>query len=444
MVRGIASMVYGKGVVAVIQLITVPVLALHWGVHLFGQWLMLSTIPSFLAASDLGFGTAAGIRIIGEVARGEEDEALHTFQSALLVIFACTFAIAIFGLALLQVVPDRWIALDDGLDGAAARQVLGLLILYGFVALQGGLFGGVLRAHHAFARQTMTDATIQLVEGGVVIGAALLDRGPVVAAASLLAVRSAGVLAQVGMAKGHAHWLQLGFGHASRERAGALLRPALGAMMLPMATAGYLQGTALAVGAAAGAAAVPVYTSLRTLSRLVLQILMAINLPFLPEFAAEFARGNRDWVLRAAGAIGSFNALIGVAGAVALALSGPWLIHWWTAGTITPPPAMIWLTAGAIAASSTWNPLSNLLLAVNRHARFTVWYAAASAAAVVLTYVLVRQFGLTGAGLANLCLDAAVLTFAWYFVRREIGAVRFGWQALGMFTPRLMARLSRR
>ena len=432
---GIASMAYGKSVTALIQLAKVPVLATAWGVELFGHWLLLSTVPAFLVASDFGYGTAAGNRLIGEVANGETDQALTTFQSALITILGCSLAVAIVSFGLAATLPGSIFGSTAASDGEDSRRIVLVLIGYGLIGLQGSLFSSVLRAHGAFARSTSFEATVQLGEGLAVILVAMAGKPPLTAALALFGVRTAGVLGHILMARFQAPWLQLGFKAADRARAREMLSPAIAAMMLPLSNAAYLQGTALAVGAAAGAAAVPIYTTLRTLSRVVLQLLMTINLPILPEFTSEFSKGNRDWVMRAAGGIGSFNALIGLIGALGIGLFGDWLLVHWTRGTISAPSAMIWLTAAAIAASTTWNPLSNLLLAVNRHERFTYWYMAASIAAIGLTYFSVRQFGVTGAALVNLGLDLLMLICAVGMVRQIVGRLPFGWRAMTTLLP---------
>lgn len=435
LVLGVISMAYGKFVSAAIQLAMVPALVTAWGVALFGQWLMLATIPAFLAASDFGMGTAAGNRMIGEVARSEEAEALTTFQSGFWSILLCTGFIGSLALLAVNLIPDRLLALDAGMSGAEAREVLIVLILFGLLALQGSLFMAVMRAQGAFARSTTWEATVQLGEGGAVIAVALLGQPPLHAAFAYLAVRSVGVAGHVILARHHSPWLKIGAQRFNLAHAREMLRPALAAMMLPLSTAGLLQGTALAVGAAAGAAAVPVFTSLRTLSRVVLQVLMTVNLPILPEFTGQFARGNRAWIAKATAGIASFNALAGLAGALALGLLGEWLLAWWTRGAISAPQAMIWLTAAAIAVNTLWNPMSNLLLAVNRHLGFANVYVLASLTTVGLTYHAVDHFGVTGAAAAILLMDLLMLAVVTRLVRRHIGEFEFGWQALLMLLP---------
>ena len=441
--RGVLSMGYGKVVVAVIQLAMVPVLATAWGLPLYGQWLLLSTVPIFLAAGDFGFGSAAGNRLIGEVARDDTEAARITFQSAQAVILGCSATILALVLAVCFLLPDHLLAVSNGMDAGAARAVLIVLCVFGVVAMQSNLFMAAMRAHGAFALSTTFEATVQLTEGLAVIAVALSGGTPLEAAVAYLLVRSIGVAGHVLLARRRAKWLILGFKFASRVRMSELLRPALAAMMLPLAQAGYLQGTALAVGAAAGAAIVPIFTSVRTLSRVGLQFLMAITLPILPEFTAEHARGNLPWLKKVTGGITTLNAVIGTIAAVVLIFAGQPLLSWWTKGAIAAPQAMIALTAAALVAGAVWNPLSYFLLAVNRHEGFTYTFAIAAIAAIFLSYVLVRQWGVTGAAAVNLLLDLAMLVCVVFQVRRLTGPFPLGASALGVLVPQRWERAFR-
>src|SRR5579862_5551795 len=44
----------------IIQLIQVPVFLHFWSVPLYGEWMIVNSIPSYLAFSNIGFGSVAG------------------------------------------------------------------------------------------------------------------------------------------------------------------------------------------------------------------------------------------------------------------------------------------------------------------------------------------------------------------------------------------------
>ena len=422
-IRGVLAMGYGKAVVALIQLAMVPALATAWGLPLYGQWLLLATVPVFLAAGDFGFGSAAGNRLIGEVARDDIEAAKITFHSALAVVVGCSSTIFVLVIAICELLPDEALTVSGGMDGGSARSVLIVLSAYGVISMQSSLFMAAMRAHGAFALSTSFEATVQLTEGLVVIAIVMAGGTPLHAAFGYVSVRSVGVAGHITLAIRRADWLGLSFRQLQRSRVSELLRPSLAAMLLPFAQAAYLQGTALAVGLAAGAAAVPIFTSLRTLSRVGLQFLLAFNMPILPEFTAEYARNNFSWTKKIVGAFTTLNAAVGSIAALILLLMGNSLLDWWTRGAIDAPQAMIGLTAAGLLASAVWNPMSYFLLAVNRHEGFTYVFGAAACAAVMLSYALVRHFGVTGAAFANLLLEIFMLVCVFLQLRTLTGPI---------------------
>src|SRR5580704_12815917 len=82
LIRGFGATALGPVVTAIIQLGTVPLLLHAWGAAKYGDWLLLSAVPSYLGLSDMGFGTASGSDMTMRVAAGDREGALRTFQSS--------------------------------------------------------------------------------------------------------------------------------------------------------------------------------------------------------------------------------------------------------------------------------------------------------------------------------------------------------------------------
>src|SRR2546426_46998 len=96
LLKGFGASLYGQAVVIVIQLAGVPILLRHWQTQLYGEWLILFAIPSYLSMTDLGFSQSAGNDMTARVARGDRVGALGLFQSLL----ALVFFLAVVGLLL--------------------------------------------------------------------------------------------------------------------------------------------------------------------------------------------------------------------------------------------------------------------------------------------------------------------------------------------------------
>jgi O-antigen/teichoic acid export membrane protein len=419
----VAGVAYGKLVLAFVQLVLIPMLALHWGLALYGQWIMLTTIPSFLMMSDFGFGTAASTRIMAELARGEEDAALQTFQSAWALILALTAVVAVLIVLGCALVPAHLLSIEGGMAPGTLRLVLGVMGLYGLLCLQQTLFAGIARAAGRQGEAYFALGTATLVEGLFVMALVVLGASPLPVAICYFVVRSVGMAAQMLLTRRWADWLRFGFRSARRERIRELLSPAIAAMMLPIAQAIYLQGTTIVIGIAGTSAMVPVYTALRTLSRVGVQVMASLSIPAMPGFAAAKATGNEALARRIAARLGFTVVAIGFVAAVVLVFAGEWILQLWTRGAISAPALMIDLFAAAIFLHIAWAPLSDLLLAQNRHHTYTYSYLLLGTISVMLTWVLVPAFGVTGAAAANLALEVPMLAVVLFSLRRSLGPV---------------------
>ncbi len=432
---GVAAMFYAKAITSAAQLFLVPALALSWGLPLYGQWLMLSAIPSFLSASDLGFGTTATMRLIAEVARGDIDEAQLTYRAARTIVMILSAIVLAIAIPIILILPGPWLAVRGGLGSDEARLVLGILCVYGLLGLQGQLFGAVARATGRIAQAITIESTITLVEAVAVAVVALTRGGPLAAAATWLIVRGIGVASLYGLSRRVAPWRTPSskpVGHRIRQ----MWRPAIAATLIPVSQALYLQGSAIAVGFAAGAASVPIVTSLRTLSRIALQGIAIIAVPLMPEFASALVRSDTrraSMIMNGLAAIGIFA---GGGYALVLALAGKPLLALWTGGSVAAPQTMITLTAIGLAASVVWNPLSDLLLSVNRHESFTIAYGVCAVLTVALTVPLVHVLGVTGAAAANLLLEVVMSVVVVRALVAVAGPIRIRLETLTYVLPR--------
>ena len=217
--RGVAAALFDKSVIALMQLLAVPVLATRWGLDVYGGWVLLSTLPSFLGISDFGFATAAGTRMTMLVATERRDEAAVVFQSAWAVILASSAAMIALALAATWAAPPSF--LPHGFAAGDARLTLSLLLLYGIVALQGSILIAGFRCAGRFATAVTWAGVSILIENGAMIATVLLGGRPVSAAAAMLAGRTASLLVQTVLLHRQVPWLRLGLSKARRTEARA-------------------------------------------------------------------------------------------------------------------------------------------------------------------------------------------------------------------------------
>jgi O-antigen/teichoic acid export membrane protein len=101
LLKGIGANLYGQVIVAIIQLASVPILLHCWGVRTYGQWLLLTAVPSYLSMTDLGFSISAANDMTAQVAQGNRSGALAVFHSiTALIVASCAVMLGLIAAAL--------------------------------------------------------------------------------------------------------------------------------------------------------------------------------------------------------------------------------------------------------------------------------------------------------------------------------------------------------
>jgi O-antigen/teichoic acid export membrane protein len=228
-------------------------------------------------------------------------------------------------------------------------------------------------------------------------------------------------------------YLRLGFANARRSELRALVRPALANVAIPLAHALNIQGMVLVVGAVLGPVAVVVFSTLRTLTRLVLQLVLSVSHAVEPELARAWGTGDQSLMRRMY--VHSMSAAFWMAfvAAVGLHFLGGAIITLWTRGKVVMDATLFdWLLVSAVA-SVLWYSGLNLLKAANLHLGGAVCYVLASLAAVVAATLFLQETGrLADAGLALLVMDAIM---APYLLYKASGLV-------GVSAPSLLAQVA--
>jgi len=410
---GIAANLYGQIVQVVVQIVSVPVLASCWGISTYGIWLMLFTVPSYLALSDFGFASAAANHMTVSVARGDRHAAIATFQATRVTVLC--IALAVFGIcaAVVYGLSDRFLASAQEVSHGHSRQAILLLTGYGLLSLQNGVTMAGFRSSGFYGFSTFILANVQLAEFLAALAVVALGGGIGAAALAYFSVRLIGSVSLAIALKRSVPWLPSMARPSSLKSARMLVSPAIATMALPAAQALFLQGTVLVVGWAAGSSAVPAFTAVRTLSRLAIQITSVVNHAIMPEFTVAAARLDHLRKARLAFLSIITSAIVLAPMFLAIVPGGKLIIRLWTHGTIQPTFGLILVMAISMVINGLWHPISILILALNRHAQFSYYYLIAAAGSVLMSYPLVRLMGPMGAGISLVLLDGTMFARVW-------------------------------
>jgi O-antigen/teichoic acid export membrane protein len=413
LIAGFGANSFSRVSTTLTQIFSVPVFLSHWGVHLYGEWILLNTIPSYLGLSDVGFGSVAGNEMTMLAAAQDLEQALVVFQSVWVLTTVITGLLGLLLLAVIWVLPiDTWLHMHSlsALDTRLIILLLGLAVLLG---MQETLFQAAFRCVGKYPLGTMAKSLVVLAAFGSTMAGVALHLSPVPVAGLYAATNALGVLALWVLLRREVPWIRFGVRHAQWAVIRRLTAPALSFMSFPLVNALNLQGILVVIGYVLGPIAVVTFNTARTISRSAAQGMNLINNSIWPEMSAAFGIQAMDvarMLHRRACQI-SLALCLGITLIAALMGNRIWQI--WTVGKVPTDPILLNIMLLQMLVSAFWFTSSVVPLATNQHQRMARVMLSATVLALGLAWALmeVRGLALRGAALALLAGDMITASY---------------------------------
>ena len=398
----------GKLSSSIIQLVQVPVFLHFWNTPLFGEWLILNSIPTYLSFSSIGFGNAAGNEMTMMVARNDREGALRAFQSCWwLIVLLCATAVVVLSGALYFLPAARLLKLTHISEHDTKWIIfyLGLTVLFGQLEQ---LLQSAYRCIGRYPYGTALKTVLSFIAFAAMIAAVALGHGPRVTALVFASINIAGTFLLCFFVRHDIPWIQFGWKHASFGEIRRLAPLAIAFMGFPAGNAFNLAGTLQAVQYALGPVAVVVFGTARTVSRVALQMVQMVNSTFEPEMSIAYGARNYDLtrtLLRRACQLALFVAIIIV---LTMMTFGPWFLTHWTGGHVPPSRTLLSILLLVVILYSLWSTSATLMTSTNQHQRLASYYVLGTGLTCIACYFLTRAFGLYGAA-ASLFISEIVM-----------------------------------
>jgi O-antigen/teichoic acid export membrane protein len=398
-----------QGINAFGQLVTVPIFLYFWGKELYGEWILLSTIPAYFAMNDVGFAGAGATEMTVLVARNERAAALEVFQSIWVLIGSTSLVLLIALAAVLIWVPvDDWLNITH-LSHQESTLITLLLLCYTVVGQQIGLIQAGFRCEGAMALGVNWYNVIRMGELLLTAGLIAWGSGPLMVAVATLFARLTGVV----LMRAHLYricpWLAFGWRHARFGQIRRLAGPAFAFMAFPLGHALRNQGIVIVIGRFLGPVGVVAFSTARTLTNAAFQLMVIIHNSVWPEMSAAFGAGD----LRLAKGLHRHSCRasfwLSLASVASLFFLGGWIYRIWTHGNVELHLPLFYLLLMIIVANSLWFTSSVVPMAFNRHLRTALWFLAGAGVAIALAMWMLPRWGLAGAGSALLAIDVVML-----------------------------------
>lgn len=402
------------------QLLLVPFFLTAWGAEYYGEWLTLSIVPSILAFSDLGFGSAACNGFVLAYAAGDKQQAANFYKSGFWIIsgsvllgIVISFSIVIVGNYAGWFAKAAIIA-SDAIWAVTLMMASKLISFY--TQLAEGFFRGAQRA-----------ATGSFLSSGN----CLLN----IIVAFVVLYMGCGV---VGFAFSHFvisvfytifYWFlgrrMITFdglkGKFVRKDIHMIMSKGIAYLATPVWQSIYFQGTTLVVRIVLGAEAVAVFNTVRTVCRSVNQMFGIINAAIFPELQFEYGRGNLLLVQRLFRIAVCLSIFIGFIGAIVLCMIGLPLYYWWIQNALMVEP-MVWniFMIGVFMNAVWWTSVVTYRM-TNQPKYFAIASTLISCLSVGICYVMSEKLGLAGAALATTIFETVMVVCILPDACRQLG-----------------------
>ncbi len=387
-----------------IQLIQVPFFLHFWSENVYGNWLIVSSIPSYLGFSNIGFGSVAGNEMTMSEARGDREASLRVFQSCwwlIVIVMLCLFIVIA---ALLTFVP---VATLLNIHFISANDTRWMIAYLGASVLLGQLEQLLQSAYRSIGRYsygTFTKTCITLSAFAAMMIPVWQGHGPRTAALVFASANICGTLLLGFMVARDISWIEFGWHHASFAEIKRLTPLAFAFMGFPLGNALNLSGTLQAVSYALGPVAVVIFNTARTVSRVALQMVQMINNTFEPEFSKSFGANNIALVRTLHRRACQAALLMALVIVLIMIVGGPFLLSHWTRGKVPPSRPLLSILLLVVVLYSLWSTSSTIMTSTNQHQRLASVYVGATGVTVLVTFFMARSFGLYGAA-ASLLLS---------------------------------------
>lgn len=404
---------FSRAVGIVIQIFSAPLFIWHWGVHIYGEWLLLTTIPAYLTMTDIGFSAASANEMTMSAARGDKDSAIRVFKDCLTLTCILGALVILLSLLLVEVLPIRELLGIKLIDERDTHIIIMVFALQAAISLPGELLLGGFRAANKYATGIFSSSGFLLLEFAIMFVVVTLGYSPVYAAFSLLIGRLIRIAASALIMKKIAPWLHFRFSTSIYELK-KLLWPAIGFASFPIAAAFNSQGMIILIGNILGPVAVVAFTTTRTLARFVSIFSELASQSTLSEISIAFAKRNFILIQKIHLTVTQINFWTTLSsGAILISFSG--LIYTlWLHGKVEPDFWLIFILILSEAALAVYKSSLLILTSSNNHTKAALAFTAQAFLGICLAFYGLHAFGIVGAALALLTTNVLFFCFVLY------------------------------
>ncbi|MDP8968563.1 MAG: oligosaccharide flippase family protein [Actinomycetota bacterium] len=398
--RNVASTYVTTIALAVVGLVTTPILARELGKEGYGIWVLVGSFALYLELLEFGFGKATPKFVAEYTARADARLVRATIATSFWILAALGAIAVVVGAVIAAFFPSLF-GVSEEL--ATPAQILIVLVLVDLaISIPSDTFGGVLVGLQRFYLINATLVVVALAQAVawtivLLSGGGLVELGIVTVALSLC-----GQLARYLIARRHVPGMSVSPQRVDRALARRFTGFSVWFFVLDLSKVALIRLDTVVVGLAVGVAAAGVYAVGQRLTLALEQLVEPLTKAFFPHSSA-LAAGEDHEGLRRSLLVGTRLSLaIAAPLALALAFLAEPLLDLWLGSGFEEAATVVVLLAAAVTISAITRT-GLLMLQGAGHVRIPALFMAGEALLnLTLSIILARTMGLEGVALGTL------------------------------------------
>ena len=365
----------GQVVVVVGSILLVPLYLTYWSPVVYGEWLVLFALTSYLSTLDLGMNMAVFNRLTQIYARGDLEEYTRCQHSAM--VFYISVALGgslLLALASLVLPFSSWLGIQATPSSEVSWVIL-ILGLYILWAMPASLFSAVYRTTGDMARAQWVGNAQQIIAMAVI--ALVLTSGGGMKSVAI------GQLVLLILVTFYVLWdvwtrfpqLVPGLAKTSLPVLKGLILPSVFFSLLPLSNAITIQGSVL------------------ILSSMIRQVVSAVMNSLWPEITGMEARGEFERLRRLHRVLMGASTALCISIAAVFWYEGAEIITVWTRSKLEPDLILLRLLLVLLVLQSTWLVSLVFTAAANRHEKLSRSYLIAAVVGIGTAALLMKWIG---------------------------------------------------
>lgn len=402
--NGIAAL-FQKGIKVAEQLLLIPFFIHFWGAEYYGEWITLTIVPSFLALSEFGFGTATANSFLIKFASGEKKAAADISKTGVVIMTYLIIGAIILSSSIILILDYFDVFEHSVLPANEAISAIVILLIAKII----GFYQQIFEAYYRAARRASLSINFQTIIAiaNIVGGVAVLVSGGKIMAFALVALLVSSVMYPLYIIVA-IRTLKLNAecrGEYDKDLVKNLVFIGFGHFLSPIWQAIYYQGSTFVVRILLGPVAVTIFNTVRTLIRSSSQAFAMVITATYPDFQFELNKGNHKKAVRIFLHTLGLNILIAIGFTFFITFFGNSIYNIWTDKQLYVETSVWVVFTISIIFYALWFTFSFIFEALNKPYTYTLASLICAIISIMISWVLAKELDLLGVAIANLCFD---------------------------------------